>query len=224
MPVDDESGHAHTAKLGVAIRELRESLDWSQSRLATALCTGADHETVTRETVSRWANGKRVPGPWWLRHLATVLQVPLDLRASWRGPSALSHRSSRRDHRTLVVIDLIGYGFAALHGGYPTDDDWGHAVDTYGRDYMTSGAGEIQKRLAADLAVLHQQLVLQQQLDTTRVHPSTAPANGPSRPSPSTNSPRSVGSTPLWARPTSLPSVTLAHRDGTDEMRGAGVR
>ncbi len=31
-------------------------------------------------------------------------------------------------------------------------------VDTYGRDYMILGAGEIQKRLAADLVVLQQQL------------------------------------------------------------------
>ncbi|MGH3548188.1 MAG: hypothetical protein ACRDQU_08760 [Pseudonocardiaceae bacterium] len=37
-------------------------------------------------------------------------------------------------------------------------DDWGHAVVTYGRDYMTFGSGEIQKRLAADLVVLQQQL------------------------------------------------------------------
>jgi hypothetical protein len=31
-------------------------------------------------------------------------------------------------------------------------------LDTYGRDYMTSGAAEIQKRLAADLVILQQQL------------------------------------------------------------------
>ncbi len=36
-------------------------------------------------------------------------------------------------------------------------------MDTYGRDYMTSGAAEIQQRLAADL------VVLQQQLDTPRL-------------------------------------------------------
>ncbi|MGH3973594.1 MAG: hypothetical protein ACRDS9_09730 [Pseudonocardiaceae bacterium] len=59
----------------------------------------------------------------------------------------------------LVASDLIEHGFvAALHGGYPSVDDWGQAVVTYGRDYMTSGAGEIQKRLAADLVVLQQQL------------------------------------------------------------------
>jgi hypothetical protein len=59
----------------------------------------------------------------------------------------------------LVASDLIEHGFAtALHGSYPSIDDWGQAVDTYGRDYMTSGAGEIQKRLAGDLVILQQQL------------------------------------------------------------------
>jgi hypothetical protein len=59
----------------------------------------------------------------------------------------------------LVASDLIEHGFAtALHGSYPSADDWGQAVDTYGRDYMTSGTGEIQKRLAGDLVVFQQQL------------------------------------------------------------------
>jgi hypothetical protein len=115
---------------------------------------------VTREIVSRWETGKRVPGPWWLRHLATVLQVPLE---------RLEHAGvDRRRFFTevagvsiapLVASDLIEHGFAAvLHGRYPSVDDWGHAVDSYGRDYMTSGAGEIQQRLVADLVVLQQQL------------------------------------------------------------------
>ena len=44
-------------------------------------------------------------------------------------------------------------GIPVWRTGIPT-------VATYGRDYLTAGAGEIQKRLAADL------IVLQQQLDT----------------------------------------------------------
>ncbi|MGH3839406.1 MAG: helix-turn-helix domain-containing protein, partial [Pseudonocardiaceae bacterium] len=146
--------------LGAVIRELRQSLGWSQSRLATELCKVANHATVTRENVSRWETGKRVPGPWWLRHLATVLQVPIEVLEQ----TGVDRRHFLTDavgvsivH--LVASDLIEHGFAAaLHGGYPTADDWGQAVDTYGRDYMTSGAGEIQKRLAADLVVLQQQL------------------------------------------------------------------
>jgi hypothetical protein len=124
------------------------------------LCKVANHATVTRENISRWETGKRTPGPWWLRHLATVLQVPIEI---------LEQTGVDRRHfltnvvgasiAPLVASDLIEHGFAAaLYGSYPSADDWGHAVVTYGRDYTTSGAAEIQKRLAADLVVLQQQL------------------------------------------------------------------
>src|SRR5213594_585603 len=63
--------------VGALIRELRLTLGWSQGRLASALCEASQHATVTREDVSRWEHGKRKPGPFWMRHLATVLQVPL---------------------------------------------------------------------------------------------------------------------------------------------------
>src|SRR5918998_167169 len=161
MPVGDRNGsRAQAVALGTAIRELRESLGWSQSRLASALCKVANHTTVTRENISRWETGKRVPGRWWLRHLATVLQVPIEI---------LEQAGVDRRHflttiagvniAPLIASDLIERGFAAaLHGDYPSGDDWGRAVVTYGRDYMTSGADEIQKRLAADLVVLQQQL------------------------------------------------------------------
>lgn len=161
MPVGDRNGsRAQPIAVGAVIRDLRESLGWSQSRLASALCEVANHTTVTRENISRWETGKRVPGRWWLRHLATVLQVPIEI---------LERAGVDRRHfltavagvgiAPLVASDLIEHGFAtALHGGYPSGDDWGQAVVTYGRDYMTSGAGEIQQRLAADLVVLQQQL------------------------------------------------------------------
>jgi transcriptional regulator with XRE-family HTH domain len=160
MPVGDRDGsRAQAVVLGAAIRELRESLGWSQSRLVTALCEVSHHATVTREIISRWETGKRVPGPWWLRHLATVLQVPLEIleRAGVDRRHFLTNIAGV-SIAPVVASDLIEHGFAAvLHGGYPSVDDWGQAVVTYGRDYMTSGAGEIQKRLAADLVVLQQQ-------------------------------------------------------------------
>ncbi len=166
MSMDGRSKSAACAVLlGPLIRELRESLGWSQSRLATRVCEVANRDTVTRETISRWETGKRVPGRYWLRHLATALQVPIEI---------LEHAGVDRRHfltnvvgvsvAHLVVSDLIERGFAAaLHGSYPTAEDWAETVDTYGRDYMTAGAGEIQQRLAADL------VVLQQQLDTPRL-------------------------------------------------------
>ena len=161
MPVGDRNGsRAAAVTLGAAIRELRESLGWSQSRLATALCKVSDHATVTRENISRWETGKRVPGAWWRHHLATVLQVPIEILER----AGVDRRHFLTDVvgvsiAPLTAADLIEHGFAAaLHGGYPSVDDWGQAVLTYGRDYLTAGAGEIQKRLAADLVVLQQQL------------------------------------------------------------------
>jgi transcriptional regulator with XRE-family HTH domain len=68
--------HVDTPALGDTIRELRCALGWSQGRLAAELCEASGRPTVTREDVSRWEHGRRVPGPFWVRHLAAVLQVP----------------------------------------------------------------------------------------------------------------------------------------------------
>jgi hypothetical protein len=64
----------------------------------------------------------------------------------------------------VVASDLIAHGFdAALRGGGPDIEAWRDRLVTYGVDYMTEGAGEIQRRLAGDL------VVAQQQLDTPRM-------------------------------------------------------
>ena len=63
---------------GLLIRELRLAMGWSQGRLATELRKAAGHATVSREEVSRWERGKRCPGPFWTRHLASVLLVPVE--------------------------------------------------------------------------------------------------------------------------------------------------
>jgi transcriptional regulator with XRE-family HTH domain len=63
--------------LGDLIRDLRSSLGWSQGRLAAELCRIASYQAVTRECVSRWEHGRRLPGPFWLPYLAEALQVPL---------------------------------------------------------------------------------------------------------------------------------------------------
>lgn len=59
----------------VVLRELRTARGWSQARLAEALCVASGRPTVTRNDVSRWERGKRVPRMW-LPHLAEVLDVP----------------------------------------------------------------------------------------------------------------------------------------------------
>lgn len=149
----------HRPVTGMLIRDLRESLGWSQSRLASEVCRVAKRATVTRETVSRQESGKRTPGPWWLRHLATALQVPIELLERAAVDRRFLTDLAGVSISPLVAPDLIEQGFAAaLRGRYPSADDWDEAVNTYGRDYMTWGAAEIQKRLAADLVVLQQQM------------------------------------------------------------------
>src|SRR6266568_3378426 len=112
--------------VGALIRELRLASGWSQGRLASALCEVAQHATVTRNDVSRWEHGKRRPGPFWMRHLAAVLQAPLEVL---EGTDV-----RRREFLTniaatvvapIVASDLIEAGYAAvLTGGRPTVDDW----------------------------------------------------------------------------------------------------
>ena len=57
----------------------------------------------------------------------------------------------------VVAADLLRDGFVTDLTGRPGLEDWLGKVDTYGFDYMTSGAGQIQKRPASDMVVLQQQ-------------------------------------------------------------------
>jgi transcriptional regulator with XRE-family HTH domain len=160
-----DSGHVSGQSAGDAplavgdlIRELRSAVGWSQSRLADELGRVSGHPTVTRECVSRWEHGRRAPGPFWLRHLATALQIPLTILEQ-------AERMERRVFLTdlgatalasLAASDLIEQGFAAALRAKPTAETWQGKLTAYGRDYMTMGAGEIRQRLAADLVVLQQ--------------------------------------------------------------------
>lgn len=146
--------------IGALIRELRCLQGWSQGRLASALCDASKHATVTREDVSRWESGKRRPGPFWLRHLAAVLDVPV---AVLEGTDMHRRQFITSVAATLVApivaSDLIETGCAAaLTGSRPTVDQWRDTIDRYGREYMTLGAAEMQQRVAGDLVVLQQQL------------------------------------------------------------------
>ncbi|MEV4254892.1 hypothetical protein AB0J52_17205 [Spirillospora sp. NPDC049652] len=59
----------------------------------------------------------------------------------------------------VVAADLIRSGFTgALAADRPPVDYWHDKLITYGRDYMSLGVAEIQRRLSLDLLVLHQQL------------------------------------------------------------------
>ncbi|WP_040837705.1 helix-turn-helix transcriptional regulator [Nocardia brevicatena] len=144
---------------GELIRQLRSIKGWSQGRLADELCkvSGAN---INREYISRrWESGATEPSPFWLRHLATVLDCPLEmLESNVNRRNFLSHLAAT-SVAPVVASDLLAQGSSArLHHTGPTVDEWEHKLSVYGTDYMSAGAAEIQRRLAADLVVLQQQL------------------------------------------------------------------
>lgn len=61
---------------GVYLAGLRRATDKSQRQLAALLCDVSGTQSVTRNEVSRWERGGRVPEVW-LPWLAQVLAVPL---------------------------------------------------------------------------------------------------------------------------------------------------
>jgi ribosome-binding protein aMBF1 (putative translation factor) len=76
-PPSGLSGGPETlVSVGDVICELRCGLGWSQGRLAEELGRVSGHPSITREYVSRWEHGRKTPGPYWIGHLAAVLQVP----------------------------------------------------------------------------------------------------------------------------------------------------
>ncbi len=115
---------------------------------------------MTREYISRhWESGKTEPSNFWLRHLAAVLDCPLELlETDVNRREFLSHLAAT-SVAPVVASDLLSRGFSArLHASGPTVDEWEATLARYGSDYMSQGAAQIQQRLAADLVVLQQQL------------------------------------------------------------------
>jgi transcriptional regulator with XRE-family HTH domain len=191
------------------IRDLRRARGWSQGRLAAELARASGRDTVTRETVSRWETGKiQCPDPYWLRYLAVVLQIPIEVLE--RG------KVDRQEYLTdyaatsiapIVVSDLIHVGFSArLNGHGPDVDEWQETLIGYGRDYMSFGAAEIQKRLTVDL------LVIQQQLDSPELwNVSAKLATLFGKTYPGSDGSKAVG----WYRT----AATAADRSGDDDAR-----
>ncbi|WP_107090462.1 helix-turn-helix domain-containing protein [Streptomyces sp. WM6378] len=143
--------------IGELIKDLRKARGWSQGRLASEV-NEAFGSTLTREYVSGWECSKHEPGAFYLRCLSAVLDVPL---------AVLENELERRAFLTdvagaaiapVVASDLLSVGFAArLHGG-PSGEDWEGKLATYGTDYMSLGAADIQRRVSGELVVVQQQL------------------------------------------------------------------
>jgi transcriptional regulator with XRE-family HTH domain len=59
--------------VGAVIRRLRHDRSMSQRVLADALVNASGNDSVDREQVARWENGRRIPSWYWRRWLADVL-------------------------------------------------------------------------------------------------------------------------------------------------------
>ncbi|MDI3408174.1 helix-turn-helix domain-containing protein [Streptomyces cavernicola] len=139
------------------IRELRKTRGWSQGRLASEL-NKAFGTNLDREYISRWERFKVTPGAYYLRCLSAVLDVPL---------SVLEDDVKRRNFLTdavgasiapVVASDLLSQGFSARLNGGPTISDWEGKLATYGTEYMSLGAADIQRRISGELVAVQQQL------------------------------------------------------------------
>ncbi|MEU7190006.1 helix-turn-helix transcriptional regulator [Streptomyces sp. NPDC045369] len=140
--------------IGELIRNLRKARGWSQGRLASEINkmfgTG-----LTREYVSRWECSKVVPGAYHLRHLSAVLDVPPATLEGEVGRRAFISDVAATAIAPVVASDLLSVGFAARLRGGPSAEQW---EATYGTDYMSMGAADIQRRVAGELVVVQQQL------------------------------------------------------------------
>ncbi|MEU5261158.1 helix-turn-helix transcriptional regulator [Amycolatopsis sp. NPDC021455] len=58
------------------LAEQRSAKGWSQGDLAMRLHALSGNDSVTREEISRWERGKRIPGPYWRSWLSRVLDTP----------------------------------------------------------------------------------------------------------------------------------------------------
>jgi Helix-turn-helix domain len=133
------SGPDEPASIGKIITELRSALGWSQGRLAGELGKVSGHPSITREYVSRWEHGRKVPGPFWIGHLAAVLQVP-----RW----VLEDRVKRRD---MLRLTGAAATVAALGTGKPSPDGGELFASIAAGD--TGPLAQIQTSYATDLTL-----------------------------------------------------------------------
>ncbi|MEV6275539.1 helix-turn-helix transcriptional regulator [Nocardia sp. NPDC051832] len=148
-----------SAATGRLIKQLRVAKGWSQGKLASEL-SKVSGCNMTREYISRhWESGKTEPSPFWLSHLATVLDCPAELLEGDVDRREFLTHLAATSIAPVVASDLLSQGFSTrLHSTGPSVDTWEAKLAQYGTDYMSQGAAQIQQRLAADLVVLQQQL------------------------------------------------------------------
>lgn len=143
--------------IGELIRELRSARGWSQGRLASEI-NNQFGTTLGREYVSGWECSKHKPGGFYLRALSAVLDVPLAVQENELERRTFLTDVAGASIAPVVASDLLSVGFAARLQGGPSVDDWEAKLATYGTDYMSLGAADIQRRVSRELVVVQQQL------------------------------------------------------------------
>jgi transcriptional regulator with XRE-family HTH domain len=143
--------------LGELIRELCTARGWSQSRLAREI-NEQFGTALTREYINRWMCSRTQPSSYYLRCLSAVLDVPLQLLEDQVHRRTFISDVAATAIAPVVASDLLTSGFAARLQGGPSVDAWEEKLARYGTDYMSTGAAEIQRRVAAELVAVQQQL------------------------------------------------------------------
>lgn len=81
--------------ISTMLPELRRGRGLTQYDLAAQLHAASGNVSITREEVSRWERGKRIPGPYWRAWLGRVL----DTSQQELEQAAAMARNSRRNAR-----------------------------------------------------------------------------------------------------------------------------
>ncbi len=68
--------HQDPPPITALIPQARREQGLTQRELADLLCEISQNDSLTREEVSRWERGKRIPGPYWRAWISAVLDVP----------------------------------------------------------------------------------------------------------------------------------------------------
>ncbi|NUR69732.1 MAG: helix-turn-helix transcriptional regulator [Hamadaea sp.] len=132
--------------LGAMLRQARENAGWSLGKFAKAA-------NLDKGYLSRVERGRQEVSA------TVVLAYQRVLGDDNVNRRELLNRLGATMIAPAAASELIYHGFeSALSGRKRSEDEWLELVDSYGRDYMSLGAGEVQTRLAGDLVVLQQQI------------------------------------------------------------------
>lgn len=143
--------------VGRLIKDLREARGWSQGRLASKI-NERFGTSLNREYVSRWERCTVRPGDFYLRALSAVLDVPLSVLEGEVKRRTFVSDVAATAIAPIVASDLLTTGFAARLQGGPSAEAWADRLETYGTEYMSMGAADIQRRVAGELVVIQSQL------------------------------------------------------------------